>query len=321
LAKGDNRTGTYYAAGQTLTVDGDVAGDVVCAAQTVVINGSVGGDVLCAGQNITVNGTVGGSVRAAGQLVAINNTVGRNVTVGAQNFVLGTNSKVSGEMALGAQMAAFNGPIEHAVYVAAESLSLKSTIGGNLDYYSENTFSVDKSKVSGTVTRHAAARTQPAPPTPAEKLAMLLFWLASALLGALAIIWLAPRMVRTVTGTMIQRWQASLGWGLVGLFGLPFLLIILAFSVIGLPTAAVIAVLWVIALVTSGLFTGTAIGRRVWQREETGRKGLLQSAVVGIPLVILVCWLPVIGGIAGMASAIWALGGIMLALNQSRTTN
>src|SRR5476649_1675770 len=69
LAKGDNRTGTFYAAGQTVTVDGNVDGDVVCAGQSVIINGSVNGDVLCAGQEVTINGSVSGSVRVVGQLV------------------------------------------------------------------------------------------------------------------------------------------------------------------------------------------------------------------------------------------------------------
>src|SRR5476651_161034 len=76
LVNGDNRTGTYYAAGQTVTVDCNVDGDVVCAGQSVIINGSVNGDVLCAGQEVTINGSVSGSVRVVGQLVTVNGTVG-----------------------------------------------------------------------------------------------------------------------------------------------------------------------------------------------------------------------------------------------------
>jgi cytoskeletal protein CcmA (bactofilin family) len=318
LAKGDNRTGTYYAAGSAVTVDGDVAGDVVCGAQTVVINGSVGGDVLCGAQTLTINGPVAGSVRAVGQVVTVNGTVGRNITVGAQNFVLGSNAKVSGEVAIGAQTTALNAPIEHAAYIGSESLALNSTIGGNLDYASSQALSIDKSKVGGTVTWHAS-NTQPARTNAAaDRLGMLIYWLAAALLGALLVIWLAPRLVRSVTGTMIRRWQASLGWGVLALIGGPILLLVVALTVIGLPAALVAGTLWVLALTSSGIFAGIAVGKIAWQHEAVSQRTLLLAALAGIPLVMIVGWIPWIGGLVGLVTASWVLGGMLLTLNRAR---
>src|SRR4051812_5664076 len=80
LPKGQTKAGTFYATGQTVTIDGDVDGDLICAGQTVTVSGAVHGDVICGGQNVTINGPVDGSVRAAGQTVDVNGTVGRNVT-------------------------------------------------------------------------------------------------------------------------------------------------------------------------------------------------------------------------------------------------
>lgn len=338
LAKGDNRTGSYYAAGQTLTVDGDVTGDVICAGQTVVINGSVGGDVICGAQTLTVNGPVAGSVRGGAQVATINGTVGRNITVAAQNFVLGSAAKVGGEVAIAAETVTLNAPIGQAIYAAAKTLSLNSTAGGsvtayaealplgaaavingNLDYTSDQTFTLDKSKVHGEVVRHAPAQPSRAADPAAEAITVLVYWIAAGLLGILLAVWLAPRLVRSVTNAMMTRWQASLGWGAVAVVAGPLVFVLLALTVVGLPTVAVVGTLWLMALMTSGLFAGVAVGRLAWQREDSNRRGLALAALVGVPLVLLAGWIPVLGALVGIGAAIWTLGGMVVALNRARS--
>lgn len=337
LAKGDNRTGTYYAGGQTITVDGNVAGDVVCAGQTVVINGAVDGDVLCAAQTITVNGEVTGSIRSAGQVVTVNGSVGRNVTVAGQNVVLGSGARVNGEVAVAGNTVVVSGPVQQNVYAGANNLTLNSTVGGNvtsyveklslgsaavvtgnLDYTSDQTFALDKSKVNGQIVRHAPAQPQRQENTVAERLGSLLYWIVASLLGALLVVWLAPRLVRGVTNTMLGRWQASLGWGALILIGGPLVLIMLAVTVVGLPTAAVAAVLWLLAIITSGVFAGIAVGRLALQNKDTSQRGLALAALIGVPIMVLVGWLPVIGGLVGIITTAWVLGAMALALNRAR---
>lgn len=337
LAKGDNRTGTYYVAGQTITVDGDVAGDVVCAGQTVVINGSVGGDVLCGAQTLTVNGPVGGSVRAGGQIVTVNGNVARNITVGAQNFVLGSNAKVGGDVAVGAQATTLSGPVGQSVYAGAETLAINSGVGGNvtaqvqslslgggaalvgnLDYTSDNTFALDKSKVQGLIAKHAPARPAARGTTAAGRLGSLLFSIVATLLGALLVISLAPRLVRSVTSTMQQRWPATIGWGALAVIAGPIVLIVMALTVVGLPTALVIGMLWIVALVTSAGFAGVTVGRLILQQADGNRRGLALSALVGVPIVTLAIWLPWVGGVFGLAAGIWAVGGMLFAANRAR---
>lgn len=318
LNKGEHWTGNYYAAGQTVTIDGDVDGDVLCAGQTIVINGSVGGDVLCAGQTLTVNGKVGGSVRTLGQAVSINGSVGRNVTAGAQNFALGSDAAVAGEAAIGAQALVLSGPIAKTAYLGAQEMNLKSTIGGDLNYSSEKTPVFDKSKVSGKVVSHAWPTRTQTEPTPAERLGGLLYWIAAALGGAALIIWLAPRLVRSVTDEMIRRWPASLGWGFLALIVTPGLCLLLLLTIIGMPAAGVIFALWLLSLLVSGVFVGMAVGRLIRADGSDDRVALLGSAAIGVPLFVIVHWLPVIGPLVGFVGTAWALGGLLLAANRAR---
>jgi cytoskeletal protein CcmA (bactofilin family) len=338
LVKGDNRVGTYFGTGQSLTINGDVSGDLICAAQTVVINGTVGGDVICAAQTITINGSVAGSIRSVAQVLTINASVARNLTIAGQDITLGNNAKVGGELLTAGQTVALNAPIAGAIYAAADTLSLNAAVGsnatayinslnfgneamiaGNFDYTSGQTFSVDKAKIHGVIARHAPARSNQPDTTAADRLAMLIYWVGAALIGGTLAVWLAPRLVRSTTHVMLQRWQASMSWGLLGLVALPLGFLLLMFTVLGIPAALFMTGLWLLALTSSGVLAGIAIGRLAWQRDEVSQRSLWLSAAVGVPLVIIAGWLPIIGGLVIFAAAAWSLGGLMLTLNKARS--
>ena len=337
LAKGDNRTGNYYVTGQTVTINGDVTGDVVCAGQTVVINGSVGGDVICGAQTLTINGAVGGSIRGAGQALSVNGTVGRNVTLAAQAFVLGSAARVGGDLVAASQTALIGAPVGQDLYVAAQDLQINASVGGNvtayvgtlkvagtaaiagnLDYTSSLSYSVDKANVAGKISHHTPAQGDNVRYSASDIFAMLVYWIAAALMGILIAIWLFPRFVRSVTTAMMTRWQASILWGVVVLLGGPIVLLILALTVVGLPVAIVLGVLWLLAILSSGLFAGVAIGRLTWQREDGNRRALYLSALVGVPLILLISWIPIVGELVATAAVVWTLGGIIQAINRAR---
>ena len=319
LAKGDNRTGTYYAAGQTVTIDGDVDGDVVCAGQTVVVNGAVKGDVLCAGQQVTVNGAVSGSVRAAGQIVTVNGSVGRNITAGGQSFVLGSGAHVAGEVAVGGQTVAINGPVDRDVFAGTSSLLVGSTIGGDLNYMSNQTFSIDQTKVKGSIVHQAPPSRSTHQQTISDRLGKLLFWILSGLVVTMAAVWLTPKLVRGVTDTMIKRPGASFGWGALTLVAGPIVLFALAITVIGLPLSFLVGGLWIAGLLSASLFAGVAVGLLALGRKETDQKHLALAGLAGVPLVLIVGWLPWLGLAVGLGAAAWAMGALVLSLNKARS--
>lgn len=319
LAKGDNRTGTYFVSGSTITINGNVDGDVVCAGQTVTVNGSVSGDVLCAGQTVTVNGPVTGSVRAVGQIVTVNGTVGRNVMAGAQSLVLGTNARVNGELTVGAQSVAMNGPVNQDVLMRTNSFELGATIGGSLNYSSDQALAIDRSKVKGGVTRHVSSPQNTQEDTAADKLGSLAFWTASGLLIMLAAVWVAPKLVRSVTEMMIRRPGASMGWGALALIVGPVVLMVLAITVIGLPLTFLAGALWLMSVLTGGLFAGVAVARMALGRKEASQRHLVLAALAGVPLIVIVSSLPWVGFLVGLVATAWTIGGLALSVNKARS--
>ncbi len=64
-------TEDLYAAGNRISIEGRIEGDLIAAAfEEVVISGEVTGDVTVVAGRVTITGTVGGSVRVAAGSVA-----------------------------------------------------------------------------------------------------------------------------------------------------------------------------------------------------------------------------------------------------------
>jgi cytoskeletal protein CcmA (bactofilin family) len=98
IPQGEVIDGNLYAAGASITIDGDVQGDVICGAQTLNINGKVGGDVICGAQSININSEIGGNVRVGAQSVNIKGSVARNVNVAGGVIVLDKDASVGWDM-------------------------------------------------------------------------------------------------------------------------------------------------------------------------------------------------------------------------------
>ena len=337
VPKGQTKSGTFYATGQTVTVDGDIDGDLICAGQTVEVNGAVHGDVLCAGQTVTVNGPVDGSVRLAGQTLNINGTVGRNVTVAGQVFNLGGGANVAGDLGVATQSTTISGPAAKTVYGATGNLTIDNKVGsvdasvannlsleggagvaGNLTYVSDNVYSIDKSKVGGQVVHNQPLarehRTQPqnASTALASWLGWVLYWLAAALVTGLVLVWLAPRLVKRVNRELLARPARSLLWGAVVTLLGPVAVILLMVTIIGIPVGLLLGVLWLLALVTSGLFAGIAAGEWISHRTGWQRGSLYTAAVVGIVVTVIVFNIPFIGWLLALLATWWAVGGLVL---------
>src|SRR2546430_17740980 len=70
-----------YAAGGTISIDGNVNGSVIAAGGTITVSGTVTRDVMVGGGTINVTGKVGGSIRAAGGNLTIHGPRGQEARI------------------------------------------------------------------------------------------------------------------------------------------------------------------------------------------------------------------------------------------------
>jgi cytoskeletal protein CcmA (bactofilin family) len=339
LAKGDIHHGTLYAAGKTLTVDGNVDGDFICAGNTVTINGTVSGDVLCAAQTITVNGQVDGNIRVAGQTVTLNGRVARNVSAAAQVFTLGTGATVGGDVALLGGTASVQGPVGRDLYGLLNNLNLNAPVAGNVDtevqsltlgsvahvggsmtYTSNKTFTINRDQVGGAITRHTPAQETTLSPRDAAWawIADRAYWIAATLVIMLLLVWLAPRPLQRLTEAMLKRPAAKIGWGALVMFAGPFAVIALLLTLIGVPLAILLALAYGVAIALSGALVSLVVGHWIVHRTDWNRQSLPLMILVGVPVTLVVLGLPYLGGLLSLIAAWWVLGTLATSLRPTR---
>jgi len=348
ITKDQTVDGNLYAVGSSITVEGKVTGDVICAGQSININGTVDGDVICAGQSIIVNGIVGGSVRAAGSAININNKIARNLYAFGADVNLGDKGEVGWDMMVAAATTEIRGKIGRTLHGSVASAditgkiakyvslrfdsnqkqqkepSLKiedsAVIGGDLNYTSRMEAQIsDKAVIKGKINYSL----------PKEKIAKernifaawawgRLFTIFSALAIGIILVSLWPEIMKKMTGKMLEKSGASIGWGVLLFFIAPLIFIALLITIIGIPLAFLSLGIYVIALALSKIFVGILIGRslvdRFWQAKKDS---LMWAMIIGIVATWLVYSIPVLGWVLSLVAMWWGIGGIWLQLKKA----
>lgn len=342
IAKVEKIDESAFVAGETLSVSADVNGDLFCAGRNITINGNVKGDIICAGQSIKINGLVDGNVRLAAQDIEINGVVARNVSVVSQNLVLAKFSSVKGDIFFGVQKVDLggslgrdlagagdqiniNGSLLRNAKVTASSINISdsSKIGGNIDYYVDENGQYNQASVqsvAGTVTRHDVVKPEKeaikeevkqAAPT-ASIVGKLISIISFSLVGFLLIFFTPKRTARVIEiikSNPFKTFFLGMGISIIA----PFVFILSMVTVVGITSAMVVLLFYVISMVISSLYASILVGKLVLEKFKSDKaKSLYLSTLVGCFLVGLVSMVPVIGWLAVLCLYLSGLGAILL---------
>lgn len=321
---------TVYMAGRTVDINNEVFGDVFCAGQNVTVSGTVHGDVICAGQTVNISGKVDGDVRLGAQTVTLSAQVGGNATIGGQSFIMDSSATIGGDLTTGATDATLNGKIGRDLVIGSGTVNINNEVGrnikaqsetmrllsgarvgGNIELVSKNDINKDPAAVvSGTI-----SHTQPKQAAAKSKhfalfgfsVLWFLYWFGAMLLTAMVLVLITPRLFNSVTNRALPTpWKALLV-GFVACMVMPIVIILIAASLIGLPLAFMLGLLWLVALLLSGPLFAYYLGRLVLRRST---KPLL-IMVTGSSLLIVLYFVPILG-ILAMLAALWIGTGMLL---------
>jgi cytoskeletal protein CcmA (bactofilin family) len=332
------RDDLYVGAG-TVDVSGTVDGSLLATGGTITMSGTIVRDLMVAGGTVTVSGPVRGSIRVAGGNVTVTGPVGEDVVMTGGTLDLGSPAKVGRDVVVSGGSATMAGTVGRNVVAGIGSLILRARIGGNvnasvnelrvedgagimgnLTYTSDNPAVVARGATITGAVRHNL----PAHPSPAQRfLDGLVSWIRTLVgLFALGLIvtLLFPRFTDGVTETLRGSPWASLGIGLVLLFGVPIVALItfgiglfvggwwLGLAALGLYGLAVAAA-YVMAALFIARYASTLLGRPLVHP--------VLSLLVGLVVLTLVGLIPVLGGVLDLVAIVFGLGAMALALARS----
>lgn len=338
IKKGEVIEDNFVRFANTVTINGDVHGDVIVAANTVTINGQVSGDVIAAANTITLNGPVTGNVRVAAGDVEINNTVGKNVNILAGQATVTEEASVSWSLSFFAGEMNINSPVGGNIYgyggdvtlnssagsnvtlmldaTGSVTLQSKAAIGGNFQYRSQSSATIQKgAKIKGdTVHKLLPANVLKA------RLYLARAWifgkivsLFSLLLVGTVIVSLFKKKAEVITRAMAEEPSLKMLWGLLWLVAVPLAALLTSLTIIGIPLAIIVMALYFFFVCTSQIFVGLLIGQKILAPRQAEGKNqkevpLIWVMMLGVFLFFIISNAPYIGWIFSFIGTIWFLG-------------
>lgn len=254
---------------------------------TLAPSGNIEGNVSVAAGELDVAGAIGGYLQAAGSRVYI------------------------------------NGPVRGDVQASGDAISLgpRADIHGVLRYRSDNDLQRDPAaRVAGGVERLTAQDN--AEGTGTLVLATLIWLLGFAILAAALIVAL-PGYTQRSSRTAAVRWGQSLLIGLAALVFVPLLIAASAVSIVGIPLAIALLLLYLLMLllgfVSAGIALGdTALRTAPGRRDRTGWRTLAAGA--GVAVLLLLTWIPVVGWIVALIAVLVGIGAMLTQLRARNAT-
>lgn len=333
--------GMLFATGNTVVINGQIAGDVICAGRDITITATVDGDIICAGQNLTIDtdAIILGDIRAAGQNLDLSGLVERNMTLAGQRINI-NNAQVDGEVSAAAQDIIQSGLIGSGLYAAAQKLTIngqvdreakamvenmvlgpKSFINGSLNYVSQSELTRPESaRISGKITRsrpenYARGDMPKVGSSFARGLSvagffMIFFWIGLSLLMVI----LFPDLFKRTNQVLSVRPVYTAVVGIFSLIVTPVVLIFIMMTIIGIPLSLFGFMIFMILVLVSRIFIAVYAGTKIADRLKVkGDNYLAWSALIGVLVLWIVFKIPVLGAIANMLAVLLGMGSFFLA--------
>jgi hypothetical protein len=321
----DAVAGDTFLAGGRVSTAAEVKGDLVAAGGEVSIGGGVGDDLYAAGGQLQVDAIVAGNARVAGG----------DVTIGPATVVAGALSATGGRLR-------FEGNTHQYLQASGGSVFIDGVVQGDAEVDAEEITIGPNTRITGKLV--ARSPRQPVVPEGAQIAGGVEYHqaevghvigadgstdVASVKHGIGSFLWMLgvfaagalfmlafPAYSARAAKWIGQEPLRSLGLGFVILVSLPVLVVLLLFTIVGIPLALIVFMLYVLLLflgwVTAAMFVGQKLLGFVRSDapETTGRRLLaLLAAVLALWLVgfvpILGFWVRFAALLLGIGALVW----------------
>jgi len=327
--------GNFYGWGNTISISGDVDGDILVAGGTVTLNGSTTKDVLVVGGTVSVGGSVGDDVRIIAGEATIAEAVAGSVTIIAARVKILPTAIIEGDVFLYAGEVVIDGKVGGDIFGQAGSIRLNSEVDGDVSITSPAvtlgeraviagdlvTYSVNdvvrasQATVSGQIIRNDPRESD----SRVDVTRLLLMWSLMVLFGTLtSYLLFRSRILAMVSiAEQVPAWKLIL-IGFTLLIVSPFLIVILLSSVLG-ALVGVVALAVYVATIVGAIVTMSVVAAAVVAQaaKRSVHSNFLVWVIGAATALTLVGFVPVLGMILLPVLFCWTLGTLWWVLGIS----
>src|SRR5690606_121044 len=155
VPSGETIDDTIVAFGESVSIDGEITGDLIVFARRVSVRGRVGGDLVAFAEIVTVEGGVGSNVYGFARDVTLAGaTIGANVYGFANDVAVRTAARVGGNAALLGNTVAMHGRIGRDLVSFASGLELGGEVGRNVQAFGQEMTLLPQARIGGDLISH-----------------------------------------------------------------------------------------------------------------------------------------------------------------------
>ncbi len=292
-----------------VTIDTQINDDLIVSGGTVIINAPVNGDIFAVGGTIEVNAPVEGDLIAAGAQITVTSTVkGKIIAVGGTIDLKGTAKKI---LVFGGTITIHStAVIERYAIVSGGTVTNAGTI--------KEDFIVSTSRFQNTGSYGKLTLTEPAPAEGIE--ALLTFVLILNILVKIGYLILGLLFIKYFSGLFFriekevrESTAKKMVMGFIFIIVTVLVVLILGITLVGIPFAILVALLFVIALMVAGLIVSYSLGNWVLNLVKV-KTGDMLIFVVGFVILNVLFAIPCVGAIFQIVAVSLGFGAVYYAV-------
>lgn len=333
VAAGETINDTLFAAGDTVSIDGNVNGDLLAFGRRVTVRGNVAGNLITGAETVRIEGTVGGSIIGGARGLSLANArVGRDFYGFGRDVDIESNTNVTGNAIAFGENIDLDGRVGVDFAGFARTVTVSGAVDGDVEGHAATLTLLPSARVGGNVTGHVDSAGDLNVASGAviggavdEQLVERerrrnryltvgyyggqVVRLGAMFVAGALLLWLFP-VLREVSLPNAAAVLRSGGIGLAAAVTLPVAALLLCITIIGLPLGALTFVLGFIGLFFSKPVIAQIIGSGVL-RDAAQPPHYLATLITGLVIVIVAINLPFVGGIANIVLTLVGFGVIV----------
>jgi hypothetical protein len=299
--------GDIYAGCERITIDGDVRDDIRAAGREIVVRGNTGDGVIAFGQTVLIDGSVRGDVIAYGGEVRVTGRIEGSLYIGCGAFYL-DGGQIGGKIDGAADVSELNGSVAGPVKLKGRRVTFGDTYRAD-----KGTYLVLSREPGAEMDANAPEylEVKVVPPEPFYR-TMFFYWaFVAAFVFGLIIILLFKNFMQNYVDFAASQIGHNFGIGFLILIATPIAVVILLMLILTIPTALVLAVMYIFMLYIAGIFVAVLLGDQIQKLfYSKGARQPILSLLIGLIITTLLAEVPYAGWFFSLLIVCYGTGSL-----------
>ena len=329
-----------FVAGGTVRQEAPVGGDFFGMAGTIDLAASVRGDAVLAGGDVRVRDTVGRDLYAGGGNVWVDGAIAGSAHLAGGNVEVSRDGRIGGNLSIAGGSIEIRGPVDGNVDAAGGDIVIDSAIAGDVRFAGggielgpnariggrlvhrgpDNVRRDPAAQVAGGIERGKARKIRSSRDT-GQGLAGW-FWTLGLVALAGVIAGAFPVGSRRLGEGLRGEPALAFAFGFVALVCVPIAAVILMVTIIGIPLALAVLLLYFLMLIVGYAAIAVVIGDTALARlrsQDAARIGWRVGAAMAAMLALaIVGRIPFVGSLIVFAALLAGVGAVVLAIRSRK---